>query len=175
MKLALAAQQNLYRAHERLGSTFSDEVATRLFLTQSLRVRLARHGSRVLDVAVVVAIVQSGVTLPVVLLGVAVTSTVRMTANVIDSRRARTFYERVTANPEHGLDAFADGMRTRTLRRARRHLPASVLGPHPHRDVVLYAMRLRETDLSETVLVLADEFDGTAYDLLETAAELERT
>lgn len=173
-KLALSAQDSLYQAHRRLGERYSYAVVDRLFLAQAWRVRLARHGVRALDGALFVMVVRNELPLSGVVATFLLVGAARAGSNALDSTRAETFYRHVTSNRDSAFDAFSARIRRRALRQGRHHLPASTLLDHPHRALVLRALGLTTADLSETALALADEFDGTAYELLEAAAALER-
>lgn len=73
---------------------------------------------------------------------------------------------------EYPLADFPGTDVRRAVRRHRSRVPASVLAPHPQRDVLAAHLGEQDPETLEIAGKLADEFAGTAVELLETARRL---
>lgn len=173
-KLDLAAQDSLYRVRAYIAETYSTGVADYLFLGQVRRILGPRDVVRVLTVCAVSTLwfngAESSIALPVAggLLGA------HLMTRAFTHKRAEGLFFSFKYHIDDPLAAFSSERLRRALRLNRRALPASALRPHRRRDAVLLALGLDEDVLSDLVLALADEYEGTAYELLDAAAELDR-
>jgi hypothetical protein len=173
-KLELSAQDNLYRVRACIAETYSTGVADYLFLRQARCILGPRDAVRILTVCSISALWLNGAgsstVLPVAggLLGA------HLLTRAFITKHAEGLFFSFKYHIDDPLAAFSSTHLRRALRRSRRSLPARALRPHRRRDEVLAALGLDADVLSDLVLVLADEYEGTAYELLDAAVELDR-
>ena len=60
----------------------------------------------------------------------------------------------------------------RAVQRHKHYVPAAALSPHPQREVLASHLGEHDPDTLEIAEKLAEEFSGTALELLETARNL---
>lgn len=172
-KLELAAQDSLYRVRVHVTETYSAGVANYLFLWQARRILGPLDAMRALLLCAIGALWFNGAESRTVLPIVMVLLSAYLLNRALANKSAVGLFYSFKYHTDDPVAAFPSALLGRALRRNRRSLPASALRPHRRRGAVLAALGLAEDVLSDLVFVLADEYDGTAYELLDVARELD--
>lgn len=106
---------------------------------------------------------------PLLMLG---TPLALLLGSILLSRSKRRVAKLLGSCDGYPLDDFLYGDIRRSVRRHSRHVPAAALSPHPQREVLAAHLGEHDPDTLEIAGKLAEEFDGTAVELLETARNL---
>lgn len=169
---AVWVSRRLYAGLTMLEATYGKGVAHRLVDSAVRRVYRPRRVARILVLATIPVMSTTGVSV-VRLLSLLL---VVLIGSLITRRRQHLVYLRTlcAGSPQPGLASFPARARRHILRDSLHALPARSLTVGPDATVLVSMLEPLSRCERETALALADEFNGTIGDLLETAKTLER-
>lgn len=170
LKIAAQKQTHFYRTRERLVGLLGVDAADHLLGTVARRARSPRR--RVMLATVILWFFPGPFAESRGALIVFVTPAALLVGSELRRRGIRRAAALLGGADEYPLENFPSADVRRALRRHRRRIPAVVLGPHPQRDVLAAQLGEEDPETLEIAGKLAEEFAGTAMELLETARHL---